>query len=141
MMLPLLLNFQWSKRFSYTNSCSLQIQSFKPESFWTLDVNLADSKRLKWSRVKCFDREVIQSFYNELKNEKEAKIIDVESKECSKKRPLPLNTTDMLRAASAGLGMSPHQTMNVAEHLYTRGFISYPRTETTSYPASFDARG
>ena len=46
----------------------------------------------------------------------------------------------MLRLASSRLGMSPHHTMQVAERLYTQGYMSYPRTETTQYPANFDYR-
>ena len=39
------------------------------------------------------------------------------------------------------MGMSPKQVMNVAEKLYSAGFISYPCIETTRYdPNGFDAR-
>ena len=37
-----------------------------------------------------------------------------------------------------GLGVSPTIAMSVAEHLYISGNISYPMTETTAYPLTFD---
>ncbi|GFN93894.1 DNA topoisomerase [Plakobranchus ocellatus] len=47
----------------------------------------------------------------------------------------------MLRVASSGLGMGPQHAMQIAERLYTQGYISYPRTETNTYPENFDLRG
>ena len=44
----------------------------------------------------------------------------------------------MLKMSSTYLGISPQATMNIAEKLYTRGYISYPRTETTQYASSFN---
>jgi len=34
--------------------------------------------------------------------------------------------------------MSAHDTMRIAEHLYLRGYITYPRTESTTYSANFN---
>lgn len=62
----------------------------------------------------------------------------VATKEQTKPRPQALNTVELMRAASAGLGLGPHNAMQIAEKLYTQGYISYPRTETTSYPSNFD---
>ena len=40
--------------------------------------------------------------------------------------------------ASSALGMGPQHTMSIAERLYLSGLITYPRTESTSYPGKFE---
>lgn len=64
----------------------------------------------------------------------------IETGKRSEKPPIPFNTTEFLRAASA-IGVSPANAMRIAEYLYVNGFISYPRTDNTVYPATLDTRG
>lgn len=122
-----------------------QIQTFKPETYWVVQVNVVTKDNFKvsldWSRVRSFDKEVANMFLQLVKDQKEAKVVSVVSKEKSKARPVALNTVELMRIASSGLGMGPHHAMQIAERLYTQGYISYPRTETTSYPANFDLMG
>uniref|UniRef100_A0A673WDG4 DNA topoisomerase n=1 Tax=Salmo trutta TaxID=8032 RepID=A0A673WDG4_SALTR len=96
---------------------------------------------LDWDRVRVFDREVGQMFVNMTKTSREAKVESVSKKEKAKQRPLALNTVEMLRVASSSLGMGPQHTMQIAERLYTQGYISYPRTETNHYHDNFDLKG
>ena len=37
--------------------------------------------------------------------------------------------------------MSPHETMVIADNLYTKEYITYPRTETKKYASTFDFKG
>ncbi|CAG0884439.1 unnamed protein product, partial [Darwinula stevensoni] len=122
------------------------IQSFKPEPYWMVKVTVegnegAQSLTLDWMRVRCFDKEVAMMFLHCVKQSKSAKVTSITRKEKSKARPIALNTVELMRVASSGLGMGPHQAMQIAERLYTQGYISYPRTETTQYPANFDLMG
>lgn len=121
-----------------------KIKSFKPEPYWYLEVELQSNDRPdrtfigKWSRVHLFDREVTYMFYNDVKHATTATVTNVTLQEKTKQRPTALNTVEMLRAASSGMGISPIHAMQVAERLYTQGYISYPRTETTQYPTNFN---
>uniref|UniRef100_A0A671VKN2 DNA topoisomerase n=1 Tax=Sparus aurata TaxID=8175 RepID=A0A671VKN2_SPAAU len=122
-----------------------KIQSFKPETYWVIQAKVFKGKdsplTLDWHRVRVFDREVGQMFVNLAKTSREAQVESVSKKEKAKQRPQALNTVEMLRVASSALGMGPQHTMQIAERLYTQGYISYPRTETTHYPENFDLKG
>jgi DNA topoisomerase-3 len=100
--------------------------------------NSGKSINVKWSRVHLFDRDVVYMFFNEVKKCDKALVSSVIVKDKVKERPQALNTVELLRACSAGLGISPIHAMHAAEKLYTQGYISYPRTETTHYAENFD---
>lgn len=52
--------------------------------------------------------------------------------------PPPLTITDLLVQAASRLKMKPERTMAQAQRLYTGGFISYPRSDSKTYPEGFD---
>ena len=122
-----------------------KIQSFQPEPYWVLVVKVrpctteaAAELTLDWGREREFKQQNAKSALSEVKAHGRAKATDISFKEKTKPRPQGLNTVELLRVCSASLGIGPHQAMQVAERLYTQGYISYPRTETTSYPKNFD---
>jgi len=55
-------------------------------------------------------------------------------------RPVALNTVELLRLASRECGIDPQRALAVAEKLYLTGITTYPRTETTKYPSSFNVK-
>ena len=65
---------------------------------------------------------------------------DVTARKVTRKPPTPLNTTAFTTDASSRLGITPASAMRIAEDLYMDGFISYPRTDNTVYPASLPVR-
>ncbi|KAG0480933.1 hypothetical protein HPP92_011791 [Vanilla planifolia] len=119
----------------------MQITTFKPEKFWSLNLCIIKDGyelRLEWDRNKVFDYDVAGMFQKLVLDANILEVIGVSTKEESKSRPCGLNTVNLLKVASSALGLGPHVAMQLAERLYTQGFISYPRTESTAYPASFD---
>ncbi len=54
------------------------------------------------------------------------------------RRPLPIATDYLLRDLTRIMKIDAAEILSIAEDLYSRGYISYPRTETDRYPATFD---
>ncbi len=44
----------------------------------------------------------------------------------------------MQKLATDKLKMSSAKVMQIAEHLYQKGYISYPRTETNAFPPTYN---
>ena len=85
-----------------------------------------------------FNEQEANRIVAELNSYKELQIKDVRTEPTTKGRPIGLNTVNMLKIASSSLGMGPQYAMSTAEHLYLSGYLTYPRTESTSYPKNFD---
>ncbi|XP_030507422.2 DNA topoisomerase 3-beta isoform X1 [Cannabis sativa] len=122
----------------------LQIGTFKPEKFWSVRPYILQSGyelQLDWERQKLFDLDAATMFQKLVTEDGILEVNEVSEKHEVKGRPSGLNTVNLLKIASSALGLGPQTTMQVAERLYIRGFISYPRTESTAYPSSFDFKG
>ena len=55
-----------------------------------------------------------------------------------KRKPIPLRTVELQKFLTRYLKISSDKLMKIAEELYVKGFISYPRTETDTFEHSFD---
>eukprot|EP01029_Cantina_marsupialis_P016238 TRINITY_DN3614_c0_g1_i1.p1 TRINITY_DN3614_c0_g1~~TRINITY_DN3614_c0_g1_i1.p1 ORF type:complete len:850 (+),score=234.11 TRINITY_DN3614_c0_g1_i1:42-2591(+) len=122
------------------------IVNFKPQSYWKVNVGLehGGSKiAVDWKRGRIMDQEVAVLFHTMISDRQGegALVEDVKRSEGRTTRPGPLNTVEMLKMASKVLGMGPHETMHAAERLYLSGFLTYPRTESTQYPKSYNVQG
>lgn len=123
----------------------IDIETFKPEPYWSLDLGIMKrGRKLKatWGSGRSFNKNKVE---NLVMKSAEAgtpvKVSSVVTREKKQGRPVPLNTVNLLKACSKALGIGPHAAMQSAERLYLSGYLSYPRTESSAYPKSFDIRG
>ncbi|EEH48875.1 DNA topoisomerase 3 [Paracoccidioides brasiliensis Pb18] len=120
-----------------------RVKNFKPEPFWAIKVShLRDGKTVNflWRRVHVFDRAAAVVLFERCLSAKTAKVTKVNKKPTRKWRPLPLTTVDLQMMGSKYLRMDSQKVMKIAEGLYTKGFISYPRTETDQFDKGIDLK-
>lgn len=122
----------------------LRVRKFRPEPFWFIDL-VVDQKNQKvsfsWSRGHLFDKAFVYLLYAQIMRSNSPPIVSlVGTKPTSHYRPFPLTTVELQKCCSRYFRMSAKQALDAAELLYTAGFISYPRTETDSFPENMDLK-
>ncbi|KAH3205475.1 hypothetical protein KXW62_004761 [Aspergillus fumigatus] len=121
----------------------LRVKNFKPETFWGIKVvHVQERKKVNflWRRVHLFDRAAVTVMLERCLLAKTAKVTKVNQEPTSKWRPLPLTTVDLQMMGSRYLRMDSSAVMKAAESLYTKGYISYPRTETDQFDKGIDLK-
>ena len=94
-----------------------------------------------WKRKKIFDKFIASLLYEHMmSHETPAKVIKVTKREKARYKPYPLTTVDFQKLAVTRLKMSSDEAMKHAEKLYQKGIVSYPRTETNSFPYTMNMK-
>ncbi len=111
----------------------LEIENFKSSPYWEIEIELEKQKtkfKAEYKKGRIVNKEEAEKAFAKIG--KDAKVINLDKKEIIIKRPEPFNTTDFLRA-STNLNLDAIKAMEIAENLYMRGFVSYPRTDNQTY--------
>lgn len=121
-----------------------RVRNFVPETFWTIKV-MHEKQGIKvnfrWARNHLFDRMAVVILFERCLVAKTVRVTKVQTKPTSKWKPLPLTTVELQKCGSRYLRMDSHRVMQIAEALYTKGWISYPRTETDQYDRGMNLQG
>lgn len=112
----------------------LEIESFEPEEYWNINVNLTKFASdinfvAKYSGDKIKNKKDATKIKEEL--EKCNFVVSkVEAKETKKQPPLPITTSRLQMLASSRYGFGGQRTMKAAQRLYENGDITYIRTDS-----------
>lgn len=116
------------------------IENFKPIPYWDIIGKFGTSSFEGYhENNKFWEKKKAETILSKVYNQKTGMVTEYETltkKEC---RPTPFDTTQMQIEANK-IGIQPSTTMKLAEDLYIRGYISYPRTENTEYPKNLNLR-
>ena len=128
-----------------------EIEIFKPDEFWTLNVIFEDKNNSKiTSNINLIDGKKIEKFSFKNKDDinvaikkiqnKNYSITDISSKVFTRNPLGPFTTSTLQQTASSKLGFGASRTMQIAQRLYqgididgdTIGLITYMRTDGTN---------
>jgi len=127
-------------------------EAFQSEEFWKIEVvhqqeaangsgdgSDLQTARFNWKRHRVFNELVCSVIHaNCIEPPTIAVVTNVRGRPKSRWRPVALETVELEKLASRKLGLNAKTTMQLAEKLYTQGYISYPRTETNIFPKDID---
>ena len=100
------------------------IDAFKPEAFYTAELNFGSFTAVSEKYKKKADAEAVARAC------KTAVVKSVESKEKSEKAPALYDLTTLQRDANRQLGYTAQQTLDYVQSLYEKKLCTYPRTDS-----------
>ena len=120
----------------------LEIKNFVPTPYWQLQlVLLVDESEITalYEEDKIWNKDKAKKIFNDCKG-KPAVVESIKTKKYKQYPPAPFNITSLQTEAYRLFGYSPQQAMSIAQSLYTKAYISYPRTSSEKLPPQIGYR-
>ena len=110
---------------------------FTPEAFWQLHIAVDGNNdgTVKFSSSeKWKEKEPATALYNKVKEIGTATVVKAERREKAEDTPLLYDLTTLQKEANAKHGFTAEQTLEIAQKLYEKKLITYPRTGSRHIP-------
>ena len=110
-----------------------EIKKFESSNYFKISGNFNYKKSNLYAELnkeKDFTSLEKTNKFLELCKEAEFYIDDIKTRKTKRQPPMPFITSSLQQEASNKLGMSPKDTMSIAQKLYEKGYITYMRTDS-----------
>ncbi|MEK6452343.1 MULTISPECIES: type IA DNA topoisomerase [unclassified Myroides] len=114
----------------------LENTSFKKKLYYQLELQHSKEGVLfkSFSTDKWEDKQKAEQTFKLIEKQSEVKIEKVETKTIKEEAPLLFDLTSLQKRANELFGFSADETLGIAQSLYEKKFISYPRTSSKYIP-------
>lgn len=105
-------------------------KQFVPQKYWQLSLGIEkdDISFNAYSKEKFSDKEDAEKQYQLLKSNPKLTVTKVDKKAVTEEAPLLFDLTGLQKKANTRYGFSADKTLNIAQTLYEKKLITYPRT-------------
>ncbi|MGN5955142.1 DNA topoisomerase 3 [Sphingobacterium lactis] len=114
----------------------LENKNFAIKKYWQIqllhrkeDIDFKSISKTKWNEQK-----LAEDTLRLVQRHGTATVISVENKNTTEQPPLLFDLTGLQKEANKKLNLSAEQTLNIAQNLYEKKFITYPRTGSKYIP-------
>lgn len=104
--------------------------SFTAQTYYQIRLHTAKDATLfsALSVERYSSRADAEKAIRDIESAKDIEVLSVESRRVNEQPPLLYDLTTLQREANAKHGFTAEQTLNIAQKLYEKGYITYPRT-------------
>ena len=117
----------------------LEIRNFVTKPYWQISIKPQTKPEIEAFHIKgdFWNKDEAQKIFEKVKD-KPAKVSSIKTTEENVQPPVPFDLTSLQMEAWRNFRMSPKFTQQIAQDLYTKALISYPRTSSQKLPLAIN---
>ena len=111
-------------------------RNFIPTKYWQLNITLKKEDEYRQFRYtgEIKEKKKAEELYERFKKQEDARITKVERKQTFQSQPLLYDLTALQKDCNTHMDLSAEETLEIAQSLYEKKLISYPRTGSRYIP-------